>query len=302
MSRCGFRVWVMGWLLGMFLLAGVSGAFAQGMLTLSLPATVTEGDGLLPGAGIVAIEESAVTDVLIGLSWNSANYAFDVILPESVTILSGQTFATFDVFVQDDPALDGVQTVSVIATATGYGPAMATIQVLDNETATLTMEAPASVPEGYGLISGGARVRVSASVHTDVSVSLRSSDPAKITVPETVTVSAGMDRAGFDLIIPDDLRVDGSPLVTISAAVPGWTSGTAVVRVIDNDNALTTPSVSAGGYHTLARHGSGTVWAWGDNYSGQLGDGTTTERRTPVQVSGLIDVIAIAGGASSALP
>jgi len=40
----------------------------------------------------------------------------------------------------------------------------------------------------------------------------------------------------------------------------------------------------------------GTVWAWGDNYSGQLGDGTTTERRTPVQVSGLTDVIAVTGG------
>src|SRR3972149_1794608 len=27
------------------------------------------------------------------------------------------------------------------------------------------------------------------------------------------------------------------------------------------------------------------VWAWGDNQFGQLGDGTTTERHTPVQVT-----------------
>lgn len=46
--------------------------------------------------------------------------------------------------------------------------------------------------------------------------------------------------------------------------------------------------------HSLALARDGTVWAWGYNRSGQLGDGTTDIRRTPVQVSGLTDVIAIA--------
>ncbi|MCF6152288.1 MAG: RCC1 repeat-containing protein, partial [Candidatus Kuenenia stuttgartiensis] len=36
--------------------------------------------------------------------------------------------------------------------------------------------------------------------------------------------------------------------------------------------------------------------AWGSNSYGQLGDGTTINRLTPVQVSGLTDAIAIAGG------
>ena len=40
----------------------------------------------------------------------------------------------------------------------------------------------------------------------------------------------------------------------------------------------------------------GTAWSWGDNYDGQLGDGTTRSRTTPVPVSGLSDVIAVAGG------
>ena len=54
----------------------------------------------------------------------------------------------------------------------------------------------------------------------------------------------------------------------------------------------------AGGYlHTIALKGDdGTVWTWGGNAYGQLGDGTFTARWTPVQVSGLTGVTAIAGG------
>lgn len=43
----------------------------------------------------------------------------------------------------------------------------------------------------------------------------------------------------------------------------------------------------AGGFdHTCAARGDGTVWCWGYNGGGQLGDGTITDRLTPVQVRG----------------
>ncbi|KKK70867.1 hypothetical protein LCGC14_2919660 [marine sediment metagenome] len=41
---------------------------------------------------------------------------------------------------------------------------------------------------------------------------------------------------------------------------------------------------------------SGSIVAWGHNFYGQLGDGTTTDRTTPVAVSGLSGMTAIAGG------
>jgi len=50
------------------------------------------------------------------------------------------------------------------------------------------------------------------------------------------------------------------------------------------------------GGHSLAVKHDGTVWAWGYNYDGQLGDGTTTDRWTPVQVQNLTGVVGIAAG------
>ncbi len=55
-------------------------------------------------------------------------------------------------------------------------------------------------------------------------------------------------------------------------------------------------AIAAGKEHSLAVASNGSVYAWGNNSQGQLGDGTTTERTTPVQVSGLTNVIAVAAG------
>ena len=45
--------------------------------------------------------------------------------------------------------------------------------------------------------------------------------------------------------------------------------------------------VSAGDDHTCARKSDGTVWCWGGNLLGQLGDGTNNTRATPAEVTAL---------------
>jgi alpha-tubulin suppressor-like RCC1 family protein len=61
---------------------------------------------------------------------------------------------------------------------------------------------------------------------------------------------------------------------------------------------LTDVTALAGGRnHGLALKSDGTVWSWGLNTSGQLGDGTKTSRAVPVQVSGISTAVAIAAGA-----
>ena len=54
--------------------------------------------------------------------------------------------------------------------------------------------------------------------------------------------------------------------------------------------------LAAGGYHSLARMRDGSVWSWGGNGSGELGDSTLTGRGLPQKVAGLTSVIAIAAG------
>jgi alpha-tubulin suppressor-like RCC1 family protein len=59
--------------------------------------------------------------------------------------------------------------------------------------------------------------------------------------------------------------------------------------------------VSAGTGHSLGLRANGTVWGWGLNSSGQLGDGTTTDQSSPVSVIGGFTnwVQVSAGGAHS---
>jgi alpha-tubulin suppressor-like RCC1 family protein len=44
--------------------------------------------------------------------------------------------------------------------------------------------------------------------------------------------------------------------------------------------------IDAGFYHTVAIDKNGQAWSWGYNFSGQLGDNSTTARCTPVSVAG----------------
>jgi alpha-tubulin suppressor-like RCC1 family protein len=80
----------------------------------------------------------------------------------------------------------------------------------------------------------------------------------------------------------------------------GSSSGdrTTPVAVLNLTDVIRTVS----GYtHTLALKADGTVWAWGANNNGALGDGTDVERSTPFQVPGLTGIADIGAGENHSL-
>ena len=78
------------------------------------------------------------------------------------------------------------------------------------------------------------------------------------------------------------------------------------VRLTTNEVSATGGRTAISGVATIgagvnigyAVKADGTTWAWGRNSTGRLGDGTHTDRYTPVQVSGLTNARAIAGGSN----
>lgn len=69
----------------------------------------------------------------------------------------------------------------------------------------------------------------------------------------------------------------GTAAAGVRASQPGSPNGSFLA-------ASTVSSIATGNWHTCAVRTDGTLWCWGSNYAGQLGDGTTTDRNSPVQI------------------
>ena len=88
------------------------------------------------------------------------------------------------------------------------------------------------------------------------------------------------------MVLASDAEADCNPPVEVSGKTVVWDWGqdhgdpTQTTRLVPVQLQYLggAAAVAAGGYHTLALKNDGTVWAWGNNSSGQLGDGTTTYR------------------------
>ena len=117
------------------------------------------------------------------------------------------------------------------------------------------------------------------------------------TVQDVVAIAAG---AQFSLALTSDGRVWSWGAGASGQLGHGTTQNRSTPTAIPG--LVNVVAIAAGELHALALLGNGEVWAWGRNADGQLGDGTTvSERRSPVRVGPLTNVVAIAAGGSHSL-
>jgi hypothetical protein len=230
-------------------------------LLLTMPANATEGDGVLAGAGHLSILPAPLATVVVTLTSSDITA---VTVPSTIVVAPGQTNVDLDITIIDDTLLDGTQTATVTATATGFVSAHASIAVYDNETSTLQVVLPPTVIGSPGTIQG--RLLSSGVPAASFTASLTSSDTNEIQVPPTVVIPPGQTSIVFNVTVLDDGRINGPQTVTVTAHVSGWTDGSTNIVVLDNENvnlAVSLPGVATEGAGLLSNAGhvsiSGTL-------------------------------------------
>jgi hypothetical protein len=183
---------------------------------VTAPSDATEGDGTLSGTISVPVAPSA--DLLVNLASSDSTR---VTVPASMTIPAGQTSVALPITVIDDTLLNGPEAIVITATPTaiGYAPGTKTINLHDNETATLTLSVPAIALEGAGVLEDAGTIVSSAAPSKDIAVELTSTNTTEVLAPTTVILPAGQTSVSFNLAIGDDYTVDGTQTVTLTAHV-----------------------------------------------------------------------------------
>jgi hypothetical protein len=199
-------------------------------LSVTLPASTTEGSGTLAGAGTVSVLSAVSTNLTVALTWSTGA---EVSSAATVTIPAGHTSATFDLIVANDALLDGTQTARLTAAATNYQSGTASIAVHDNETTVITLSLPDATSEGIASVTG--TVTLAAAPARAVEVEIQSSDTSEIAPSGTVLIAAGTTSATFTLPVVDDTLRDGTQTVTVMALVENWTAGSDTISVADNE-------------------------------------------------------------------
>ena len=197
-------------------------------LLLTAPTVVTEGSSNAQAS--VRLTAASTRDQVVTLQ--SDNAALTV--TASVLIPANSTApVTVLLNAPDNTLFEGPKTVQLTAAIAGWASASATVTVADDESPRLTLTGPATAAEGD--TSRTLTVAINASLGTDLTVNLASSNTGKVTVPATVVIPSGQQSATFSATIVNNTLRDGSQPATLNASAAGYQSGALDLTIRDND-------------------------------------------------------------------
>ena len=174
----------------------------------------------------------------------------------------------------------------------------------DSATITTTLTLYRQVPVTLSAVSALAPIAVFAgqSVLIQSDALWTNNTRTRVAASWSVSNSSALQHRGGGLFVANSALVADTE-VTVTAS---YTSGSTTVSdskkiAILRRFAATGPSIALGSsrrvaaayQHSVAVRDDGTVWAWGANNVGQLGNGSYVDSAIPVQVIGLSDVVEV---------
>jgi len=200
-------------------------------LVLAFPDTV--GEGMAPNPQLViTLPEEVENDVTVAIV--SSNPAF-LTVPPSVVVPAGQRQVTLDAVSVDNTYLDFNLTLKVTISADGYASAEEGFLFTDNESTALLVSVPATVNEQGPSVTGTVSLQGGAKTRNGLDISLESSDPSAVTVPDAVHIDPDAGSADFD-INPQQDDDPESEDVDITASHPQMITGYDTIHVNDDEN------------------------------------------------------------------
>jgi len=162
-------------------------------------------------------------------------------VPASVTLALGERNAVFSLNPIDNDLLDGTRRVVIQASASNYATVSASIDVLDNDSASLVLTAAdAVVTEGAPSPATIGTVSRSPVTSRAMQVSLTPASP--LSTPFRVTIPAGEAFATFNINASDDGFVNGTRTASLTARIVNDVgtiidegAATVSIQVLDND-------------------------------------------------------------------
>ncbi len=204
-------------------------ATSPSAVMVDLPPTIEEGASEVPvTVRIPSVRPTAITVTLV-----SSGPARLTVTP-SVTITSGQTTATAYISAPQNQYAEGGRPSGITATAATYTSSFSHIRILDDDLIQLELALPASILEGN--LNVPVTVSSNPAMITTLPVFFTSSNPSLLNVNSHATLSAGSDTATFYLSAINNILLEGTQSVDITAFGSGFSETSTAIDVLDNES------------------------------------------------------------------
>lgn len=210
-------------------------------LTLSIsPPSVSEGAGAAAALGTVTRNTPATGDLVVNLTSDDTSEAT---VPASVTILNGNTFATFPIAAVQDGVADQIQSVTITATDSTavHASDSGVLDVVDDD-AVLGVRIVDSFGDDASAVlesagTGELFVEVSRIGSTSglLTVDLLNDQQTKLSLPASIDIPNGDSSVTVGIEVLDNASDDATVDATITASAATYVDGVDSVAVVDDD-------------------------------------------------------------------